>query len=247
MGANVIKFSMGPSKAGNGSPAVHSLSEMARDEPSCRKVLDLPFTYYVIWTNCLGSGKLDQNLTQGQLDAEYREMYDFTRYLLLTYNGTGKTFYLGHWEGDWILLFWSGFAKLNKNDTPTPKAIAAMISWLNTRQRAVDDAKRDTPHAGVEVYHYSEVNLVTVKAMQGGVTMLNDVIPHTNVDYVSYSSYESVYEKDITKALTGALDFIASKVPPKPGIPGRCVFHRRIWFQGAQLFPGGAGRTFHGR
>ena len=43
-----------------------------------------------------------------------------------------------------------------------------MIDWLNTRQRAVDDADAHAHHA-VAVYHYSEVTLVAVPAMEGRV------------------------------------------------------------------------------
>jgi hypothetical protein len=67
--------------------------------------------------------------------------------------------------------------------------------------------------------------------------VINDVIPHTNVDYVSYSSYDSVHQEDITKALTGALDYIASKVPPKPGIPGRRVFIGEYGFMARNYSP----------
>ena len=92
-----------------------------------------------------------------------------------------------------------------------------MIDWLNVRQRAVDDAKRDTLHHAVEVYNYCEVNLVRL-AMQGRRSVTNDVLPKANVDYVSYSSYDSGTD------LKSALDYIESKLPPKPGLNGKRVF-----------------------
>src|SRR5438094_825192 len=100
-----------------------------------------------------------------------------------------------------------------------------MIAWLNIRQKAVDDAKRDTPHSNVQVYHYTEVNLVQ-KAMHGGTTLTNDVLPQTRVDFVSYSSYDSLQGEGETlrNNVRRALDYIASKLPPKPGLPGRRVF-----------------------
>ena len=66
-----------------------------------------------------------------------------------------------------------------------------MIAWVNNRQKAVDDAKRDTLHREVQVYYYVEVNRV-VDAMQGKTRLTNDVLPKTDVDFVSYSSYDSL-------------------------------------------------------
>ncbi|MCW3055350.1 MAG: hypothetical protein JWN14_4520, partial [Chthonomonadales bacterium] len=150
----------------------------------------------------------------------YREIYDFTRYLLTAYNGSGKKFLLGHWEGDWYLH--PGYDP--KRD-PDPQAVQGMIDWLNTRQRAIEDAKRDTKHANVEVWQYTEVNLVQ-KAMQGGHTLTNDVLPKTTVDYVSYSSYDSLQGEGamLRTNLQKALSYIETKLPPKSGLTGKRVF-----------------------
>ena len=41
-------------------------------------------------------------------------MYDLTHYLLTNYNNSGKTFYLGHWEGD-------GYLNVNDWTTNPPR------------------------------------------------------------------------------------------------------------------------------
>ena len=102
----------------------------------------------------------------------------------------------------------------------TPVAVQGMADWLNTRQRTVDDAKRDTPHQRVQVWHYTEVNHVKL-AMQGRPALVNEVLPKTTVDLVSYSSYDTAHDPALLKA---ALGFIEAKLPPKPGITGRRVF-----------------------
>jgi len=163
-----------------------------------RRVFEMPFAHYLLW-------------------AETEEMYELVRYLLKTYSGTGKTFYLGHWEGDWMLR---GSGNTKDEDKVTPAKIQHMIDWLNARQRAIDEAKRDTPHSGVEVYHYTEVNLVKL-AMQGKKTMTRDVLPQVTVDFVSYSCYDTQKSPEQLKT---ALDFIESKLSPKPGIAGKRVF-----------------------
>ena len=70
------------------------------------------------------------------------------------------------------------------------------------------------------MYHYTEVNLVKL-AMAGKKTVTKDVLPKTSVDFVLYSSYDT--QKSPTE-LKAALDFIESKLLPKPGITGKRVF-----------------------
>jgi hypothetical protein len=144
-------------------------------------------------------------------------MYDLTAHLLRTYSGSDKTFYLGHWEGDG----WLRGSVAPENDAKvTPLAVQGLADWLNTRQRAVDNAKCDTPHQGVQVWHYTEVNHVKL-AMQGRPALVNEVLPKTTVDLVSYSSYDTAHDPALLKA---ALGFIEAKLPPKLGITGRRVF-----------------------
>lgn len=232
MGSNMLKLRLGPNYAVGGytapvDPQIQSLTALARDEPSYRKVFEMPFADYFIWTYCFSTyhhvtpwhGRMKPEV----LAEEYREIYDLTKYLLTTYSGSGKTFYLGNWEGDWHLL--GGAPDDHKpkwERTPNADAVPGMIDWINTRQKAVDDAKRDTPHHDVQVYHYLEVNLVQ-KGIKGQRCVTRDVLPHTPVDFVSYSSYDSL-QKDIARDLPAALDFIAAQMPPKAGVTGRRVF-----------------------
>jgi hypothetical protein len=234
MGSNLIKLRMSPDyatppriDAGPELPAIHSLQALARDEPSYRAVFDMPFAYYLIWTHTFSGGQFtdfDQRHTQ----AEYRELYNFTSYLLRTYSGSGKTFFLGHWEGDWMLR------GVGKKDSEFPiEAAERMVLWLNTRQRAVDDAKRDTPHRNVQVYHYAEVNLVQL-GIDGRECMTNQVLPKTNLDYVSYSAYDTMRDPE---RLRTALNYIAKHLPAKPEIAGKRVFIGEYGFPAIRSSP----------
>lgn len=221
MGSNMIKFSMSAKILKENGPAdanIHSLAQMAQQDPGTKQVLDMPFAYYFIWCYPLSSGSWFKKFPPEQAAREYTEMYDLTCYLLSTYNGSGKTFYLGHWEGDWMLAGGEG-----KMDPPPDESIQHMIDWINTRQRAVDDAKRDTPHQNVQVYHYCEVNLVK-KAMKGEKRVTTSVLEKTDVDFVSYSSYDNLPTKKSDGDLINALTFIESKLGAKPSIPGKRVF-----------------------
>jgi len=225
MGSNVLKFGLEKNYFGPGrnvddpDPRVHSLAELAAYEPSHRRVLDMPFAYYIIWAYGFTPGWWSEGFSVADQKLEYDEMRALAAHLLTTYSGSGKTFYLGHWEGDWHLR-----PSLNPADAVKPEAIEGMIDWLNVRQRAIDDAKRDVPHQAVEIYGYCEVNLVRI-AMEGRQSVTTDVVPRTTMDYVSYSSYDSGLD------LIPALDYIESKLPPKPGIPGK-----RVWI-GEYGFP----------
>ncbi len=218
MGSNVIKF-----EAGAGAPAAYrlppnpgikTLKDLFALDPSYRAVMDMPFDYYLIWAYPFGTAKsCRESWNEEERRREYGEMYEFTRYLLETFSGTGKTFLLGHWEGDWVLL--GGY---DAGAEPKPESVSGMIDWLNLRQKAVDDALRDTPHHGVRVFHYTEVNLVQ-KAIAGRAAVCSSVLPRTNVDLVSYSGYDSL---DLARGfpemrtrLKAALDYIAAKLPHK--------------------------------
>lgn len=215
MGSRTLKFDLSNDRAAWPDPKPQSLAEIVRRVPSVKSVLDMPFGNYLLWAyppSVDGRGRFQPETR----NAEYREMYDLTRALLQTYNGTGKTFYLGNWEGDWHLTH------MDPDYAPSPEEIANMTGWANARQKAVDDAKRDTAHNKVQVFYYLEVNRV-VDAMAGKSRLANAVLPHANVDFVSYSSYDSL-GGDMGTSLKKALDYIQSQLPPKPGIPGRRVF-----------------------
>lgn len=129
------------------------------------------------------SGKADN----ARLLVEYNEIYDAAVHLLTTYNGTGKTFIIQNWEGDWALM-----DAFDPATYVTQKELDYNLAFHSARQRAVRDARRNTPHSGVDVLYAVEVNrvldLVTNPARR---RLLRDVIPKLNPDVVSYSAYDS--------------------------------------------------------
>lgn len=228
MGSNILKFTLSnrtmidqyydiPYNAN-----IHSLIELASNEPSVKAVLDMPFTFCIMWAYPFGQA--DNAFTDGLSASEatnmYNEIYDLSVHLLQSYNDSGKTFFLGHWEGDWYI-----HPNYDPNAIPTDLAVNGMIDWLNVRQQAVDDAKNNTVFTNVQIYNYAEVNLVQ-KGMQGDKCMANNVLPFVNVDYVSYSCYDTInlYKGNVSNALYNALDYIESKMPPKENVPGKRVF-----------------------
>ena len=156
MGSDLLKFSMSKRYKGEhyALPArddIRSLVDLAQKEPPVNAVLDMPFAYCQIWVYPFAPGKWQDGLSEKERDDTYEEMYALAEYLLSAYKGTGKTFLLGHWEGDWHLQ--QGYERTQE---PTPAAIKGMIDWLNVRQKAIDDAKRRLPADDVCLYHYTE-------------------------------------------------------------------------------------------
>lgn len=225
MGSNILKISledryMRQYPGIQTLPNIHSPRDLVRDHPSFRRVLDMPFRYILLWVYPFQAGWWADGLSEQEREAVYRQMYDLTAYLLERYNGSGKTFYLGHWEGDWHLL--GGY---DTSKDPSDTAIQGMRDWLTVRQKAIEDARKVVRHRNVEVYGYAEVNLVQ-KAMQGGRTVTSHVLPHVSVDYVSYSSYDSLTNDadQLPARLKGALDYIERKLRPSRQVSGKRVF-----------------------
>ncbi len=241
MGSNILKFNMGSvfskdNYAGPNPGNYKDLADMAANEPSIYAVLGMPFYYYIIWANPLQKTewqwrKTNDRLTDAEAEIEYRELYDLSCYLLKTYSGSGKSFYLGHWEGDWLLL-----AGYDRTKDPVPARVAETIKWLNIRQKAVDDARRDTPHHDVRLFHYTEVNLVQ-KGLRGSPCMTTDVLPHVNVDFVSYSAYDVAFDDAMPSALYEALDFIKKHLPEKEGLPDCRIFIGEFGYKGSEFAP----------
>lgn len=198
MGSDILKFYLGRGVQGQygiSVPAyVTNLASLAEHEPSCRAVLDMPFRHILAWSyvfSLSGDTPWRDGYSASERQKEYAEIYAFTRYLLTNYTGSGKSFYLGHWEGDWYLL-----PNYNTTVNPSSVAVQGMIDWLNNRQAAVDDAMRDVPHTNVSVFHYTEVNRVRDAMVNGPSSnqrLVNAVLPSvTNLDYVSWSSYDGM-------------------------------------------------------
>jgi hypothetical protein len=152
--------------------------------PLYKEIIDLPYKTIYFWAH--GTIK-PRYFKEQHAEILYKEFYDFTKYLLTQYNNSGKVFMIGNWEGDWLMG--------GKNTGPTENLsedhIQKMISWLNIRAQAVQDAKRDTPHDNVAALFYVEANLVRKARINKVKRLVNSVLPHVkNVDYLSISSYD---------------------------------------------------------
>lgn len=226
MGSNILKISMGPN-----STDIYEITETTKSttvldlftkNAPYRTVFDMDFRYIFMWVHTLTGIDWKNGINTTQEQTLYNEMYNFVSHLLTRYDNSGKTFFIGNWEGDWILL-----PSYNRDETPSPTFVSNMVKWMQIRQKAIDDAKAASSAKNVFVYHYLEANLVE-KGMAGQVCVAQSVLPNVNVDLVSYSSYEAIKDKTYAKTksdLEAIFTYLESKLKAKAGIP----FSRRVF------------------
>ncbi|MEP2507738.1 MAG: T9SS type A sorting domain-containing protein [Reichenbachiella sp.] len=199
------------------------------------------FKHIFLWVYSPNVWVRDDGMRSDELANEDNTVYALTKYLLQQYNGTDKTFYIGQWEADWELVNdVSGIEDWNQNKpTVDQHRIDGMIAQINARQAAVDRAKGEGGFSGVQVYNYTEVNLPKARSLdQGLASMLSHVLPHVNVDFVSYSCYDAIRnysdETTIRQNLMTVMDTLQNALPAKAGLP----FEKRV-FVGEFGFPNG--------
>jgi len=220
LGAESIGVYLGPEY----TDYYHGVDEQASDLESLAKttaydrLFNKDFSVYSLTCYAFANG-LDSRWQQGiesyDPEAAYREVRGLVEYLLRRFAGTGKTFIIKNWEGDWHLL-----GSYNQEDEPSDAAVDAMVGWLRARVKAIEDARAAVAGIeGVNVFSAVEFNLVA-KAEEGGRTVLTSVVPKIEADLYSYSSWDSLYqpEKIITR-----LDFIKRYAPDSPSFGSRNI------------------------
>lgn len=239
LGSDTLKIALTPKYADDyrlkTDPKIRSLMDLVEQKPSYLEVMDMPFRNIMLWAYPFSdrrSAFRKGTISAKESKAIYRELYDFTAFLLKRYSGSGKSLFLGNWEGDWHVMR----ENYNYELDPAPEAIRGAIEWFNLREKAVADARRETPHEGVEVYFYIELNHVRKSLDNDRPTIVNRVLPHIRTDYVSWSSYDitkpavSLGEAEGRKRVFEALDYIESKLPDSD-ISGKRVFIGEYGFE----------------
>lgn len=198
-------------------PDLKTLVDLA-NTPAYREVFGREFSTFILTTYSVGHGDhyWVRGITDSQAADEERQFYGLAKHLLTEYRGTGKSFVLQHWEGDWAVR--AGF---DRKEDPTPQAFRGMIRWLNARQAGVDRARREIGEHGVRVFHAAEVNLVRIGMEEGRPTVTDRVLPSTHLDLVSYSAWDTQGDP---KLFRQALDYIAQHMPDKGLLGNRNVY-----------------------
>jgi hypothetical protein len=214
---------------------IDSILNLIKRKDCFLEVMDMPFRNIMLWVYPFSdhqSAFYKGSIPEDEAQAIYDEIYMFTSMLLKRYSGSGKYFFLGNWEGDWHVMR----ENYDYNADPAPEAITGAIEWFNLREKAVADARRDTPHEDVEVYYYIELNHVAKAMDDDRPAIVNRVLPHIRTDFVSWSSYDITkpaalmpYEQGRRRVLD-ALDYIEKHMPPSD-VTGKRVFMGEYGFE----------------
>lgn len=210
-GSKVIKLYLAPKRYPWNSewPKCDSLLEIAQT-PYFKSVFSKPFHTYILTAYAVGRNDhyWTTGITAAQEADETRQFHELAKYLLTAYKGTGKTFVLQHWEGDWALRSHSP-KHYDASFLPSETAIKGMIKWLNARQAGIVKARKEASDTDVHVYGATEANRIE-ESMAGKPGVANSVLPYSTVDLASYSCYGSL---DTPEHLAGAVDYLAAHLP----------------------------------
>jgi hypothetical protein len=222
LGSRVIKLWLTPNApdkyaANDAWPKCDSLVALAQT-PSFKAVFAMPFRTYLLET--YPHGRPDHYWREGvSPERRAQEIADFealASHFLTAYKGTGKTFVLQNWEGDWAA------GKIgDPNATPTPEAVQGMIDWLDARQEGVERARAAHPGAGCAVYHAAEVNLIGIALDGKRHAIVDTVIPKTRCDLYSYSAYDTAIPQTRFRR---ALEYYAERAPDSKAFGSKNVY-----------------------
>src|SRR2546430_997805 len=165
-----------------------NIAQLAQTNPF-NQVFNLPFKTIVLTTYTFANADRLAGMAQSsdRQQAEKKELYQLAKYLYSSFSGSGKTFILKNWEGDWVAMGGQGITSGNAPENN----IHDMIAWLKARQAGVTKARDEANDSSVQVLNGAEVNRVLDYAQQGLTRVINAVIPEVGADMVTYSSYDS--------------------------------------------------------
>ncbi len=173
--------------------------------PYFREVFNMDFKVYALEATDRTVNWRD-GFAEDEKSMVFENIYKVAGHFLTTYKNTGKTFIIQNWEGD-------GQLNAESLDEAAQKvAIQGMIDWANTRQEAIEKARKDFGCEGVCVVHAFEFNYVLVTNKQPPY-VIDEVVPYTRCDLYSYSSYTSGKTEDVLDEIYDRMAYIKEKAP----------------------------------
>lgn len=210
------------------------------------QVFHMPFKTIVLTVYTFANKDYLPGFAQSQQmqQAEQNEFYQLTKYLYSRFSGSGKTFILKNWEGDWAAL--GGEGSSTAGNEPENN-LQDMIAWLKARQAGVTQARNEANDSSMAVLNGAEVNRVLDYAQQGLTRVINAVIPQVNADMVTYSSYDSTAigndAGSMEQSFNQALKTIEKLAPDPLGLGNRRILVSEYGLYENQLVGGTSWRA----
>ena len=173
------------------------------------------------------------------------EYSDFALYLSRKFRNTHKRFILSTWESDNQVYCGAAYQYVEDasfreycqanytrlyGGVPSPNAaLAGLRIWFQARYDGIADGRRRAQGEGIggmRVYSAPEMNVVRVLRGHGYPSVLYDVLPYVNFDYVSYSAWESINFDDSVPRLREDLNRIRDVIGSTALIIGESGFSR---------------------
>src|SRR5579872_430763 len=235
-----------PDKSTANWPAANptSVAQLAQTGPY-DQVFKLPFKTIVLTTYTFANADYLPGMAQSpqRQSAEENEFYQLAKYLYSSFSGSGKTFILKNWEGDWVGMGGQG----NMVGSIPANTVQDMIAWLKARQAGVTKARNEANDSSVQVLNGVEVNRVLDYAQQGLTRVINAVVPQVGADMVTYSSYDSTAigndAPSMEKAFNQALQTIDKLAPDPLGMGKRRILVSEYGLYENQLVGGTSWRS----
>jgi uncharacterized protein (TIGR03437 family) len=186
-------------------PGAPDLAQIAQSPAYDKLFRDPRFRTFLLTAYPRGAlaNNWSDGFTQAEFNAERDEIRRLCEYLLGQLAFTNKTFIILNWEGDNAIFFHS--SKRSAWDHYT--------NWIRARAEGVKQAKQNLPGSGVRVYSGLEFSVVkSPKTNQPcgepvadpvrsdplqNRCLIDYVAPQVEVDYYSYSSWQSLVDKEV--------------------------------------------------
>ncbi|MFN0106000.1 MAG: hypothetical protein ACKV2U_28420 [Bryobacteraceae bacterium] len=240
---------------GGGCIESFNLAKAVREDSDLRQALGHPKIDVVIITAFDGIGYPDCSTpwhmvssfyTSERIEAMEKEYSDFVVALFDLYRG--KRFILTNRESDNAIYcgsvhFYISSSSFRENcdsqypalyggNHSTADSFQALRLWMEVRWRGILDGKRraaDAGHSGVEVFLALEFNAVQALKERGLPSVLHNLTRNVVFDYLSYSAYESINNREPDRRLVADLDEIRAISGSSHIIIGETGFARSVW------------------
>src|ERR1051326_8341417 len=213
LGSRVIRVALSPAadktyKSGADCMANFSLAGLASRSDFSSIIQDPQFSTVIItaydgvtWPDCLTKNYLDPNFFTSANISRIKQEYTGLANYLKQFN---KTFIIDTWEADNDIYCNAAYGATPAGCPNADSKVNAYTQWMKAR---IDGL---TPPGAATVKTAMEINSVHWLPDHGMPSALENILPQVNVDYVSYSSYESI---NVSAAQTANdIDLIRSKL-----------------------------------